>query len=149
MNRPVFTIGFTEKSASKFFGLLKSSGSKKLIDVRLNAKSQLAGFAKQADLAFFLKEICGIEYFHAANLAPTKTILDAYKRDKEMSWTHYAYEFNNLMAQRRIETSYRPSDLADACLLCSENAPHHCHRRLVVEYLNSHWDTQIEVCHLV
>lgn len=149
MNGRVFTIGFTEKSASKFFGLLKSSGTKMLLDVRLNTKSQLAGFAKQADLVFFLKEICGIDYVHATNLAPSKLILDAFKKDKKMTWEAYEYEFKNLMVQRRIENYYQPSDLADSCLLCSEHKPHHCHRRLVAEYLNSCWDSKLEVKHLL
>lgn len=140
----VFTIGFTKKNAQRFFSLLKSSGTKRLVDVRLNNISQLAGFAKRDDLAYFLKEICEIEYVHLPGLAPTQGMLDAYKKEKE-DWTAYEDRFLNLMAERRIEERLSPEEISDACLLCSEDKPHHCHRRLVAEYLRSHWgNVQIE-----
>ena len=52
----IFTIGFTQKSAEKFFKFLKTSQVKTLIDVRLNNVSQLAGFTKRDDLKYFLKD---------------------------------------------------------------------------------------------
>ena len=144
-----FTIGFTQKSASRFFTLLSDAGVKKLIDVRLNNVSQLAGFAKRDDLRYFLREICGADYQHLDELAPTKSILDAYKKNT-MSWAEYEDRFLNLMDQRNIERSVTPTDLDRSCLLCSEHKPHHCHRRLVVEYLNKHWgDTNLDVVHLI
>ncbi|HHN66515.1 MAG TPA: DUF488 family protein, partial [Thermopetrobacter sp.] len=33
------------------------------------------------------------------------------------------------------------------CLLCSEDSPHHCHRRLVAEYLRDKWG-DVEIIHL-
>jgi uncharacterized protein (DUF488 family) len=69
----IHTIGFTQKSASRFFGLLREAGVRRLVDVRLNNVSQLAGFAKRDDLAFFLAEICDAEYVHEPLLAPTAT----------------------------------------------------------------------------
>lgn len=143
-----FTIGFTQKPASRFFSLLTEAGVRKLIDVRLNNVSQLAGFAKRDDLIFFLKEICDADYQHLADLAPTKDILDSYKK-KNMSWDEYEDRFLNLMEQRNIERLVSPSDLDKSCLLCSEHKPHHCHRRLVVDYLNHHWSTSLSVVHLV
>ena len=144
-----FTIGFTQNSASRFFTLLSDAGVKKLIDVRLNNVSQLAGFAKRDDLRYFLREICGADYQHLDELAPTKSILDAYKKNT-MSWAEYEDRFLNLMEQRNIERSVTPTDLDRSCLLCSEHKPHHCHRRLVVEYLNKHWgDTNLDVVHLI
>ena len=68
----LYTIGFTKKTAQRFLDLLKTSGAKCVVDVRLNNVSQLAGFAKKNDLAYFLKEICGMEYVHLPELAPTK-----------------------------------------------------------------------------
>lgn len=143
-----YTIGFTQKNAERFFGLIKSSGIARVVDVRLNNVSQLAGFAKRDDLKFFLKELCRSDYVHVAALAPTKDILNAYKK-KEISWDAYEDKFLNLMARRNIERTLDKALMDNGCLLCSEHKPHHCHRRLVVDYLNSHWDSTIEVVHLV
>jgi len=142
----LFTIGFTQKSAQKFFETLKKAGVKRVIDTRLNNVSQLAGFAKRADLEYFLKTIDDIDYVHILDLAPTKDILDEYKKQKG-DWSIYEQKFLKLMADRQIEKKVSP-DLADgACLLCSEAKPHHCHRRLVAEYLNNKWGN-IRIQHL-
>ncbi len=143
----IFTIGFTQKNAETFFGFLKKSEVKTLVDVRLNNVSQLAGFAKKDDLKFFLKELCEAEYVHAPELAPTKDILNAYKKG-DMSWEIYEDKFLNLMARRNVEKWVKPALLEQGCLLCSEHEPHLCHRRLVVDYLNSHSDLDLKVKHL-
>lgn len=143
----IFSIGFTEKSAEKFFNLIKSQSIRTLVDVRLNNVSQLAGFAKKNDLQYFLKEICAVDYTHIPDLAPTKEMLNPYKKG-DISWDEYEDKFLNLMAKRNIERIDK-SMIEDGCLLCSEHKPHHCHRRLVIEYLNSHWDTDFEVKHLL
>ena len=101
-----------------------------LYDVRLHNTSQLSGFAKADDLAFFLDKIGNIKYQHQPLLAPTDTMLKAFKRDKG-DWSQYQQKFLNLMAERKIEDQFTPSIFDDACLLCSEATPHHCHRRLV------------------
>lgn len=133
-----YTIGFTRKPASKFFGLLRNSGARRVVDVRLNNVSQLAGFAKRDDLAFFLEEMCDMEYVHLPILAPTKEILDDYRKG-DADWSRYEQRFLALMSERRIELEVPREVIADGCLLCSEAEPHHCHRRLVVEYLQSRW----------
>ncbi len=143
----IYTIGFTQKNAEKFFKFLRVSGVKTLVDVRLNNISQLAGFAKKDDLKFFLRELCGAEYVHSPELAPTKDILNAYKKG-EMPWNVYEDKFLNLMAQRNIEKSIKSELLDHGCLLCSEHEPHFCHRRLVVEYLNEHSNLNLKVKHL-
>lgn len=143
----VYTIGFTKKSAETFFNFLKSSNVKTLIDVRLNNVSQLAGFSKRDDLKFFLNELCGAEYIHSPELAPTKEILNSYKKG-DISWEVYEDKFLNLMGQRNIERSIKPTLLDHGCLLCSEHEPHLCHRRLVIEYLNQHSDLDLKVKHL-
>ncbi len=132
------TIGFTKKSAETFFTMLSRAGVKRLIDVRLNNTSQLAGFAKKEDLTYFLKAICDIEYLHLPELAPTADILDAYKKHKG-DWRVYEQKFLQLMAERRVEESLPKDLLNEGCLLCSEDKPHYCHRRLVAEYLNEKW----------
>jgi len=129
----IFTIGFTKTSAENFFSRLVRANVRKLIDVRLNNVSQLAGFAKKDDLRYFTKAICGIGYDHLSALAPTQDILDEYKKSKG-AWSLYAQKFLDLMARRKIETLDR-TQFDGGCLLCSEDTPHHCHRRLVAEYL--------------
>ncbi len=143
----IFTIGFTQSSAAGFFGRLKQAGIKQLLDVRLNNRSQLAGFAKQDDLAFFLREICDAGYRHEPLLAPTKELLDAYKKNGS-DWSDYERQFLQLMRDRQIETELSPQDFATpTVLLCSEATAENCHRRLVLEYLGQHWPG-IEVVHL-
>lgn len=135
----VYSIGFTQKSAAEFFGLLRRAGVKRLIDVRLNNVSQLAGFTKRDDLAFFVQELCGADYVHEPLLAPTQDMLDAYKKSKG-SWADYERQFLRLMADRKIESQLdRGLFAAPAALLCSEPTPEHCHRRLVMEYLQDKW----------
>ncbi|MFA5631702.1 MAG: DUF488 domain-containing protein [Porticoccaceae bacterium] len=142
-----YTIGFTQKSAAQFFGLLSAASVETVIDVRLHNLSQLAGYAKKDDLKYFLKQLCNASYIHLPELAPTKAMLDAYKK-KRMSWHDYEDAFLDLMVQRNIETAVSPDIFANACLLCSEHHPHQCHRRLVVEYLNNHWNTALQIKHL-
>jgi uncharacterized protein (DUF488 family) len=142
----IFTIGFTKKPAEAFFAAVRGSGAMRLLDVRLNNVSQLAGFAKRDDLRYFLREICDIDYHHVPALAPTQDMLDRYKK-KGGEWSVYEREFLDLMKTRGIEGSLDRALLADSCLLCSEDNPRHCHRRLVVEYLQEHWG-HIDVVHL-
>lgn len=142
----VFTIGFTKTSAESFFTRLQRAGVKKVVDVRLNNVSQLSGFAKRNDLRYFLKALCGIEYAHRPELAPTQEMLDAYKKQKGQ-WAEYEKRFLELMVSRRIEDTISPEAIDGACLLCSEDKPHHCHRRLVAEYLKSKW-SDLNVVHL-
>lgn len=138
MSIVIATIGFTKKSAEKFFTSLQQAGVKRVVDVRLNNISQLAGFTKMEDLRFFLKAIGGIDYVHLPELAPTQQMLDAYKKQKG-TWSDYEKRFLDLMSNRHIEDTV-PKDIIDGgCLLCSEDKPHHCHRRLVAEYLTNHW----------
>ncbi len=146
-NIDVMTIGFTKTRASYFFERLKNAGVKKVVDVRLHNTSQLAGFAKADDLAYFLREICGIDYTHQPLLAPTDDILKAYKRDKG-DWDLYQARFISLMAERQIENRLQPAAFDGICLLCSESTPHRCHRRLVCEYLNDRWSGALKVHHL-
>lgn len=142
----VYTIGFAKKSARWFFEALRQAGVRKVVDIRLNNVSQLAGFTKKDDLAYFLQAVGGIGYEHRPELAPTKEILDGYKK-KEMTWPEYDERFRGLIAERHVETLFVPGDLDHACLLCSEPKADKCHRRLVAEYLRGHWGN-VEIRHL-
>ena len=141
------TIGFTKKSAAAFFGLVRDAGVATLVDVRLNNVSQLAGFAKRDDLAYFLREICGVEYVHRPDLAPTRALLAGFRK-QGTGWAAYESGFLSLIRERRIEDTVPRALLANAVLLCSEHEPDHCHRRLVAEYLAEHWHN-VTIEHLV
>jgi uncharacterized protein (DUF488 family) len=143
----IFTIGFTKKSAETFFTLLTNAGVKRLVDVRLKNDSQLAGFSKKEDLRYFAKSICGIDYVHVPTLAPTADILDAYKKHKG-DWGLYERQFLELMRSRRIEETVSPEMLEGGCLLCSEEKPDHCHRRLVAEYLKEKWGDLVNMVNI-
>jgi uncharacterized protein (DUF488 family) len=143
----VSTIGFTQSNAEHFFERLFRTGVKKIIDVRLHNTSQLSGFAKSDDLKFFLKKMGDIEYVHQPLLAPTDAMLKTFKKEKG-DWGTYQQKFLDLMAERKIETRLNPEMFDGTCLLCSEATPHHCHRRLVCEYLNQKWDGALAVNHL-
>ena len=142
----IYTIGFTKKSASDFFEMLKASGAKRLVDVRLNNVSQLAGFAKRDDLRYFLREISGMEYVHLPELAPTKEMLDGYRKEHK-DWDTYQRLFLALMEERRIAAPKIREAVDNGCLLCSEDKPDQCHRRLVAEYLGQRWG-DVEIVHL-
>lgn len=142
----IFTIGFTKKTAEEFFTLLIRAGVKRVIDIRLNNVSQLAGFTKREDLCYFLRTIGGIDYIHRTDLAPTQQIMDAFKKSKGI-WSDYERDFLALLSARKVEREIAPELLNEACLLCSEEKPLQCHRRLVAEYLRSKW-SNVEIIHL-
>ena len=120
----LFTIGFTQKNAQKFFEILSKAGVKRVIDTRLNNVSQLAGFTKKADLEYFLRIIDNVDYIHLLDLAPTQDILDEYKKNKG-DWAVYEQKFLKLIANRQIEKKVSLELIDGACLLCSEAKPHH------------------------
>lgn len=143
----VFTIGFTRSTAAGFFDRLKQAGIRRLVDVRLNNSSQLAGFAKRDDLAYFLRELCGAEYVHEPLLAPTPEMFAAYKKNGG-DWGEYERRFLDLLSERQIEEKLgRDLFAAPTVLLCSEPTAEFCHRRLVLEYLGEKWG-EMEMKHL-
>lgn len=144
----LFTIGFTQKSAEAFFGLLAKNSIKKLIDTRLNNTGQLSGFAKKDDLAYFCRTILSTQYIHWLESAPEEKMLSAYKK-KEISWDDYAGEYLAMLERRKVESSISLISGGDACLLCSEAKPHHCHRSILAEYLNKKGGGSYSVHHLV
>lgn len=144
----LYTIGFTKKSAEKFFTLLKKAGVKRIVDIRLNNASQLAGFAKGSDLQYFVKEILGAEYVHFTDLAPTKELLKSYQ-EKEITWNGYEHIFSSLLEKRCIKSKYKVADFDNSCFLCTEDTPEQCHRRLVVEYFKeNNPNEEIKIVHL-
>ena len=132
----IFTMGFTKKNAEVFFNNIKKNKIEILVDVRLNNQSQLAGFTKGKDLAYFLREICHCDYKHDIIYAPTKEILQAYKKEK-ITWKEYEVQYNDLIERRRVANQFKKDyeKYSRVLLLCSEPTPECCHRRLLAEYL--------------
>ncbi len=142
----LYTIGFTKKTAEDFFNLLTKNNVKRLIDIRLNNKSQLAGFAKGEDLKFFLNNIGQIEYKYMIEFAPTDSLLEGYRK-KQISWEEYEKQYNKLLTERDVLKNKDISIFDNACLLCSEEKPDYCHRRLLAEYLRD-LNKDIKIVHL-
>jgi uncharacterized protein (DUF488 family) len=136
----IYSIGFTRTTAESFFTRLIDADIRRVLDVRLNTTSQLAGFAKGKDIRYFLRTIAGINYEHEPLLCPSADILESYKRRGDMPWPEYEERFTALMNQRRIAERLDPASFERAtALLCSEATAEHCHRRLVIEHLARHW----------
>lgn len=144
----LYTIGFTKKSAQTFFELLQTNDIQRIVDIRLHASGQLAGFTKQDDLAYFLDRLARCDYVHLLNLAPTDSILSDYRKDH--AWDRYVQRFEALMDERNIPYSLDRSLFEESrcCLLCSEATPDHCHRRLVAERLAREW-RGVDIIHLL
>lgn len=147
----LYTIGFTQKRAETFFNLLKENKIKTVVDIRLNNKSQLAGFSKGEDLKYFLNELCEIQYIHDIYLAPTKEILNNYK-NKKINWQEYEKNFHELLDKRKtqefLDKKYK-KEFDGICFLCSEPTADQCHRRLVVEYIKECYPgLAIDITHL-
>jgi len=147
----IYTIGFTQKSAEKFFSLLKNNNVKTVLDVRLNNVSQLAGFAKGRDLKYFLSELLNINYIHDLVFSPTKEILNDYKK-KKITWTEYEDKYKKLLEERNIMEIIKKrynGEFNEFCLLCSEAQADKCHRRLAAEMIKETLiDENIEIIHL-
>ncbi|MBP5323553.1 MAG: DUF488 domain-containing protein [Bacteroidaceae bacterium] len=144
----LYTIGFTKKTAERFFTLLKRAGVQKIVDIRLNNSSQLAGFAKGSDLQYFANAILGADYVHLTDLAPTKELLKSYQ-EREITWDGYVHVFSGLLEKRYIKEKYKAEDFDNCCFLCTEDTPEQCHRRLVVEFFKkNNPDKEIRIIHL-
>lgn len=144
----LYTIGFTKKSAEKFFELLKKNGVKQLVDIRISNNSQLAGFAKGKDLAYFAQQICGIRYKHIVDFAPSKDLLDRWHK-KTVTWDEYVSEYTSMLKSRDIIHKYGIQQFDGSCFLCSEETPENCHRRLLVEYMREHSVEDLQIVHLI
>lgn len=142
----LFTIGFTKKNAEKFFSLLIENKVKRIIDIRLNNTSQLAGFAKADDLKYFLKAVAGIEYIYIPELAPTQEIMEDYKKNNGQRET-FEKSYLALLSKRKVEQMDIRDLIDQSCFLCSEDRPDLCHRKLAAEYLQKKWGN-IDIVHL-
>ena len=147
----LYTIGFTKKDAEKFFELLRDNHVDVVVDVRLNNVSQLAGFSKYPDIAYFVREILKGEYVSDKNFSPEETTLKDYKSGK-IDWDEYVVQFEKTMKARDIKAyiQKRYGEMVaskNICFLCSEDTPEFCHRRLIAEIFAELFKK--EIVHLV
>lgn len=144
----IFTIGFTQKTAEQFFEIIKKTGTKLLIDVRLNNQSQLAGFTKGKDIIYFLKQICNCDYRHELKFAPSKELLNNYKKEK-ITWNQYEIEYQNQFKKNNMTDIFKSRYMKEDSIifLCSEATPENCHRRLLAEKLQDAL-SDIRIVHL-
>ncbi len=63
------------------------------MDVRLNNRSQLAGFAKRDDLKYFARTLCGMDYEHWPDHAPTREMFEQFKLNSGC-WDTYAADLS-------------------------------------------------------
>lgn len=144
----IYTVGFTKKSARQFFELIRAHEIDLLLDIRLNNKSQLAGFTKGEDLAYFLVEICHCDYEHCLAFAPTKELMESYQKNR-IKQPEFEETYYRLLEDRGdyLDFLNKYSAYKNVCLLCSEATPDRCHRRLMAEKLKSTF-SQLRVKHL-
>ena len=148
----LYTIGFTKKSAEEFFESIKNAHISLLVDVRLNNNSQLSGFAKGRDLAYFLPRLAACKYVQGLRFAPTKELLSNYRKGV-VPWGGYEVAYRELCEKRDMANYFRrllkQENVTDnIVLLCSEYEPTQCHRRLLAEYLAEQLE-HIEIHHIV
>lgn len=141
----IFTIGYTKKSAQTFFELVNENQINLLIDIRLYNSTQLAGFSKSRDLKYFLKTICSCDYIAMPEFAPSTALFNNYKKGY-INWIEYEKWYNELLLTRNLDifNAFRNKRI---CLLCAEDTPEHCHRRLLAEKLADTFEN-VEVKHL-
>ena len=145
----LFNIGFTQKTAKEFFGILKENKIDCLVDIRLNPNGQLSRFAFEKDLPFFLSELCdGCAYSHRKDLAPTKELLHEV-RDKNCAMSKN-YKLFEVAYKKQLDTKSKIKNFVEefgqyqnVVLLCSEATNEKCHRRVLSDLLLKKFENQI------
>jgi uncharacterized protein (DUF488 family) len=145
----IYTLGFIKKTAEEFFTLIKENKIELLLDIRTNKQTQLPGLTKGRDLEFFLNEICHCQYVYEPLFTPTKQLVEDYLEGK-VTWSEYEEIFNETMEERKIEQIFQEKYMHfnRICLLCNEQDPRNCHRRLVAERLQDKLQSEVEIIHI-
>jgi len=144
MEKKLYTIGFTQKSAEEFFTTLEQNNVESILDIRFNNDNHLSSFARKKHLPFLLNQILGCKYDYLPVLAPTRELFKGYK-DGIISWPVYCNKYISTLKEIQPESFITEGQLNNACLLCSESTPKKCHRRLAAEYLAGKFpDTRIK-----
>lgn len=146
----LFNIGFTQKTAENFFGILKKNKIDCVIDIRLNPNGQLSRFAFKDDLPFFLdKLVDGCKYVHRIDLAPPPELLKEVRtKGTPMSKDYKLFEkefYQYLEKKSNIGNFVEQfKKYQNVVLLCSEPTTEKCHRRLVSNMLLNKFSNYIK-----
>ena len=146
----IYSIGFTQKSAEQFFGLIKKNKIDLLIDVRQNPNGQLSRFAFEKDLPYFLDKLAdGCKYVHRVDLAPQNDLLKEVRTKGSAMSKEYRFfelEFNKYLENKSEIGNFidRFSTYNNVVLLCSEHTTEKCHRRLVIDMLLEKFSSEVK-----
>lgn len=146
----LFNIGFTQKTAEEFFGILKKNKIDCLVDIRLNPNGQLSRFAFEKDLPFFLDKLAdGCKYVHRVDLAPQNELLKEVRtKGSAMSKDYKLFEkeFNQYLEKKSKIKNFveQFKEYENVVLLCSEHTTEKCHRRLVSNMLLNKFSKDIK-----
>ena len=146
----LFNIGFTQKTAKDFFGILKDNKIDCLVDIRLNPNGQLSRFAFEKDLPYFLdKLVDGCKYVHRVDLAPQNELLKEVRtKGSAMSKDYKLFEkeFNQYLEKKSNIGNFveQFKKYQNVVLLCSEHTTEKCHRRLVSDMLLNKFSEDIK-----
>ncbi len=82
-------------------------------------------------------------------LAPSELLLNSYHENK-MSWDEYEQEYlgemhNNSDVKKILKFIIDASQSTDITLLCWEETPEKCHRRLILELIATMSEHQIQI----
>ncbi len=99
VGQKIFLLSAYETSAADFFQTLVRNKADLMLDVRQGNTSQLCGFTKKKDLAFFVPQLTGADYIHDVVFAPDRELLDLYTK-YHMPWEDYAREYEKIIRKR-------------------------------------------------
>lgn len=135
-----------KKSAQEFFNIINDNKIDILADIRLYNSTQLAGFSKSQDLKYFLKQICNCNYIALQEFAPTRSLFDNYKKGY-IEWNEYEKIYNDFLNTHAKLDFFVAFQDKRICLLCAEDTPKCCHRRLLAEKIANTYDSVV-ITHL-
>ena len=125
----VFTIGHSNHSAEKFVGLLKGHGIELVADVRSQPYSRHAPHFSAKDIEAILSDNGIGRLFLGIELGGRPVGEEFYDADGRADYARIERSQSFLDGIHRLERRIRERRIA---LLCSEEDPTGCHRRLLV-----------------
>jgi uncharacterized protein (DUF488 family) len=128
----IFTIGHSNHSAEKFVGLLKQHGIEVLADVRSQPYSRHAPHFNAKDIEAILWDNGIRRLFLGFELGGRPTAEAFYDADGRVDYARIERSRSFLDGIKQLESSIRDHKTA---LLCSEEDPVGCHRRLLVGHV--------------
>jgi len=138
----VYTIGTQGMHDAPFLQLLREHQVDAVIDVRLRNEGRYYRFASGKHIRALVEQD-GIAYRHELAFAPTSAMRKVYEVYGD--WAAYELTYDCLKDEREMGTLWGEeySRFTNPCLLCAEELPDRCHRRLLAEHLGKVFDVPI------